>query len=123
MFELCIGDKISSAHFLPGYEGRCKNIHGHTWKIEIFLRGKKLDDLGMIVDFAILKKQVKDFLEHIDHIHLNDLKYFQENSPTAENIAKYIYDNFSRIIAPVILEKVNVWESEQAYVSYFEEDS
>ncbi len=120
MFELRIQDEIASAHFLRGYEGKCKNIHGHTWKIEVFIVKDNLNELGMVADFAVLKQQLKEFLMGIDHINLNDHSYFTEINPTAENIAKYIYEGFSKVIAPLRLNKVNVWESDRAYASYYE---
>ncbi|MFT7538167.1 MAG: 6-pyruvoyltetrahydropterin/6-carboxytetrahydropterin synthase, partial [Lysobacterales bacterium] len=109
----------ASAHFLRGYEGKCKNLHGHTWKIEVFIQKEELDDLGMVADFAILKKQLKEFLMQIDHVNLNDIEYFKTVNPTAENLAKFIYENFAKVIAPLSLKKVHVWESERAYATYY----
>ena len=120
MFELCIRDEIASAHFLRGYEGKCKNLHGHTWKIEVFIQKSDLDELGMVADFAVLKQQLKEFLKEIDHVNLNEHEYFVQENPTAENIAKFIYDRFTQIISPLTLSKVNVWESERAYATYYE---
>ena len=120
MFEICIKDHIASAHFLPGYDGMCKNLHGHTWKIEVFIVGEKLDNVGLLADFAVLKKKLKEFLSHIDHVCLNDLPYFKKNNPSTENIAKYIYEHFSREIHPLKLSKVQVWESDLASVIYYE---
>ena len=119
MFELCIRDEIASAHFLRGYPGKCKNIHGHTWKIEVFLQKENLDELGMIADFAILKQKLKEFLSVIDHVNLNELDAFKNTNPTAENIAKFIYDGFSEMIHPLHIKKVHVWESARAYAGYF----
>ncbi len=121
MFELSIKSDIASAHFLRGYEGKCKNLHGHTWKIEVFIRGENPDEVGMVADFYILKKKLSVFLDTIDHICLNDLSYFREVNPTTENIAKYIYDYFSKDIKPSRLSKVKVWESDITCVTYFEE--
>ena len=120
MFELSVTGNIASAHFLPGYEGPCKELHGHTWKIEASIVSEELDKIGMVVDFKELKKQLNAFLEHLDHVCLNDLDYFKENNPTTENIAKYIYKNFSGRIAPLKLNKVRVWESDSSSVSYYE---
>jgi len=120
MFELCIKGDIASAHFLRGYEGKCKDLHGHTWTIEVFLENDQLDDIGMVADFAVLEKQLKEFLKSIDHVCLNDLKYFKENNPTTENIAQYIYQNFADVIKPLALAKVTVWESDLCGVTYHE---
>ena len=120
MFELIIRDHIASAHLLRGYPGKCQNLHGHTWKVEVSIQRQDLDELGMVADFAELKKQLKDFLEHLDHTNLNDIDYFKTVNPTAENLAKYIYDRFSKEVQPLALTRVTVWESERCSASYSE---
>ncbi len=120
MYELAIKGDIAAAHFLRGYEGKCKNLHGHTWQIEIAIIAGDLDEIGMVADFIVLKKQLKEFLTALDHVCLNDLPYFKEVNPTTENIAKYIYTNFSPVIAPLKVQKVRVWESDSASVTYWE---
>lgn len=119
MFELSVNGDIASAHFLRGYNGPCKDLHGHTWKIEVTVRSAKLDKIGLVVDFRVIKRKLKDFLMRIDHVCLNDLPYFKKVNPTTENIAKYIYDEFSKVIRPLKLVKVRVWESETSSVTYF----
>ncbi|MCA9399768.1 MAG: 6-carboxytetrahydropterin synthase QueD [Candidatus Omnitrophica bacterium] len=120
MFELTIKGDIASAHFLRGYEGKCRNLHGHTWKVEVFLQKESLNELGMVEDFAVLKKKFKEFLATIDHVNLNDLEYFKDVNPTAENIAKYIYHGFAKEIAPLKVVKAQVWESDMASAVYYE---
>lgn len=120
MFELSVTGHIASAHFLPGYEGPCKNLHGHTWKIEVTVQSAKLDKIGMVVDFKEIKKKLNGFLMPLDHVCLNDLDYFKENNPTTENIAKYIYERFAADVKPLKIAKVRVWESESSSVTYFE---
>ena len=120
MFELSVKGDIASAHYLRGYEGKCKDLHGHTWKIEVIIASDQLDPIGMVADFAVLKKQLKEFLIAIDHVCLNDLPYFKEVNPTTENIAKFIYENFSKTIAPLAIKNVRVWESETSSVTYYE---
>ena len=119
MFELSVKGDFASSHILNGYDGKCKNLHGHTWKVEVTVAGDKLDPVGLLVDFKLLKKQLKDFLENLDHVHLNDLPAFQHMNPTTENLARHIYEGFSRMCAPVQLKKVVVWESESAWVTYY----
>lgn len=121
MFELSIKGDIASAHFLRGYEGKCKNLHGHTWHIEVYMASERLDDIGMVADFIDLKEKLRGFLVHIDHVCLNDLDYFKEINPTTENIAKYIYENFQKEIDPLKINKVRVWESDSASVTYYEQ--
>lgn len=120
MFELSVKGEIASAHFLRGYEGKCKNLHGHNWEVEVVILGKRLDNVGMVADFAILKKKLKDFLFNLDHVCLNDLECFKQINPTSENIAKYIYENFSKLIEPLPIKHVQVWESGTSSVIYYE---
>lgn len=120
MFELSVKGDIASAHFLRGYEGRCKNLHGHTWKIEVVIISRDLDAIGMVADFAVLKKRLKEFLMGLDHVCLNDLLFFKDVNPTTENIAKYIYTQFGVIIEPLKIKAVRVWESETSSVVYYE---
>ena len=120
MFELSIKGHLASAHYLPGYDGPCKNLHGHTWKVEVTIVSDRLDKIGMVADFAVLKKQLRAFLMPLDHVCLNDLPYFKEHHPTTENLAQYIYQNFSRLIAPLRIKRVQAWESENASVVYYE---
>lgn len=118
MFELSLKGEMASAHFLRGYQGKCRNLHGHTWKVEVCLQNQTLDELGMVRDFALLKKDFRALLETLDHTCLNDLEYFQAVNPTAENIAKYIYERFALVVAPLALTRVRVWESDMASASY-----
>jgi len=118
MFELSVTDTIASAHFLRGYEGHCKNLHGHTWKVEVMISSPQLDEIGMVADFKIIKSKLKNFLKTIDHVCLNDLDFFKENNPTTENIARYVYKYFAGEIAPLKLDKVRVWESQTSSIVY-----
>lgn len=120
MFELSIKDSIAAAHFIPGHQGMCKNLHGHTWKIEVVIAAETLDNLGMVADFIDIKKKLKSFLSVLDHVCLNDLPYFKEHTPTTENLAKYIYQNFAKDVMPLTLKRVQVWESDAASITYFE---
>jgi len=120
MYELSIKGHIASAHFLRGYEGKCKNLHGHTWKVEVVIENSQLDKIGMVADFAILKAKLNGFLSAIDHVCLNDLPYFKDKNPTTENIAKYIFENFKGDIEPQEIKYVRVWESDTASIKYYE---
>ena len=119
MFELSIKGDFSSAHYLRGYEGKCKTLHGHTWKVELVIEKGELDKLGMVVDFAVMKKQLKEFLDEIDHVHLNELPCFEDINPTTENLARYIFEEFPKRYRTVQLKKVTVWESDQAGITYY----
>jgi 6-pyruvoyltetrahydropterin/6-carboxytetrahydropterin synthase len=121
MFELSINGEIAAAHFLNAYDGKCKNLHGHTWKVEITVLGKELNSLGMVADFTVLKAKLKEVLEAMDHGCLNDLSFFKENNPTTENIARYLLREYGAKAAPLKVKNVRVWESDTSSVTYYED--
>ncbi len=112
MFELKVLEKIDSAHFLPNHCGKCKNLHGHNWKIEVVICSSKLDDNGFVIDFT----EIKNIINELDHKLLND--YVQ--IPTAENLAKYLYEKIIKEV-PATKCKVTIWETENNSVSYHED--
>ena len=118
MFEVKIEDHFSAAHHLLNYEGECEHQHGHNWKVEVFAIGENLDKSGILIDFKILKKELKEVLEELDHKDLNELPAFKNISPSSENIAKYIYQQLKKDFS--ILTKVSVWETDNARATYFE---
>ncbi len=118
MFELTVCEEIAAAHFLPGYQGKCRQLHGHNWKIEISIVAGQLDESGMVMDFKEVKKRLKAFLEHLDHVCFNDLPAFQTTPPTTENLAKYIFSGFSKELQPHKLKLVRVWESQRSCITY-----
>lgn len=95
MFEISIKSQFCGAHNLPGYKGLCANLHGHNWEVEIFLRGTRTNRLGMLVDFRDMKEILRNVLTKIDHQNLNQLPFFRTKNPTAENIAKFIFDELA----------------------------
>ena len=119
MYELSVTDHFAASHFLSGYKGKCKNLHGHTWKVCVVLNKKKLDKLGMVVDFKFVKKQLKSILDNLDHTHLNTLVFFKKNNPTTENLAKYIFDKLAERSTALTVKRVTVWESDNASVTYY----
>lgn len=120
MFELTVRDHIASAHQLHGYDGPCKDLHGHTWHIEVTVIGEHLDNIGLLTDFKVLKKKLKDVIGPMDHVCLNDLEIFKKINPSTENLARHIYREFSKQCNPLKLKHVQVWESETASVIYHE---
>jgi 6-pyruvoyltetrahydropterin/6-carboxytetrahydropterin synthase len=120
MFELSVTGHMAAAHFLRGYDGPCKDLHGHTWKVEVTVQADKLNDIGLVVDFRDIKDKLKEFLAHLDHVCLNDVPYFQDRNPSTENLAYYLYQNFGRECRPLRLIRVRVWESESSSVVYYE---
>src|SRR5665648_546420 len=102
MYNLKVQGTFSSAHNLRGYKGKCEDLHGHNWIVEVVISSAQLDDIGMVLDFKYLKKKLNVILEQMDHKYLNKLVYFKKINPTSENIAKYIYNKLkSRVPLPV----------------------
>jgi len=120
MFEITIRDHIAAAHQLHGYDGPCKNLHGHTWQVEAVVTGDELDPVGLLTDFKLVKKKLKDVLGPLDHVCLNDLAAFKGINPSTENLARHIYRAFAKTCLPLKLKHVRVWESDTASVIYYE---
>lgn len=118
--EVMIQMSFSSAHFLRNYVGKCANLHGHNYKVEIHVRGQKLDSIGMLVDFADLKAATKQVVDYLDHRNINELPPFdQEINSTAEEIAAYFLREVGAQINDDRLQvyKVRVWETENCVAS------
>jgi len=120
MFEVTVRDSISSAHQLHGYDGPCKDMHGHTWKVEMIVVGNTLDSVGLLADFKVLKAKLKGVLAPLDHVVLNDLPAFKDLNPSTENLARHIFRSIGPQCAPLRLKQVQVWESDTASVIYYE---
>jgi 6-pyruvoyltetrahydropterin/6-carboxytetrahydropterin synthase len=118
MYSLKVEGSFSSAHNLRGYKGKCEDLHGHNWRVELCVRSKDLDNIGMVLDFKYLKKQLSAVLEKMDHKYLNKLAYFRRINPTSENIAKYIYNELKNRIP--LLKSVTVWENFTSSAKYEE---
>ena len=95
MFEIQAESMFSAAHHLLNYEGKCENQHGHNWKVIVSVRGTQLDKANILVDFKILKKELNNVLEYLDHKDINELEYFRGKSPSSEMIAKFIFEKMS----------------------------
>ena len=124
MYEISAFGHFDAAHFLRGYPGKCANVHGHRWKVEITLQGEKLDGLGILIDFMDVKNMLKEVLELFDHKMINEVPPFDNLNPTAENIARYIFERMADKLkdqtgSNVWITKVKVWESDAASATYF----
>jgi 6-pyruvoyltetrahydropterin/6-carboxytetrahydropterin synthase len=107
-FEVMIERNFSSAHQLRGYKGKCENLHGHNYKIEIYARGSELDNIGLLVDFGELKEAADEVVAYLDHRNINELPPFDEElNPSAENLARYILE---RVASRVGDERVSVYK-------------
>ncbi len=122
MFELDIRREFSAAHQLKGYNGNCSNLHGHNWTVQVFIRSEKLDEVGIALDFKVLKKELDVILSGLDHKFLNEHDEFRDKNPTSEHIAMYLYRALSAKInaGSVKVSKVRVCESDSSGATYFE---
>ncbi|MBW1773487.1 MAG: 6-carboxytetrahydropterin synthase QueD [Deltaproteobacteria bacterium] len=122
MYELKIVSQFAAAHQLREYQGGCENLHGHNWKVEVFVKGEKLGQDGLLIDFRIIKNATKEVLEGLDHTFLNELENFREQNPSSENIARYIFESLGRRLKDenVKVSRVSAWESDSACATYEE---
>jgi 6-pyruvoyltetrahydropterin/6-carboxytetrahydropterin synthase len=114
MYEVRIDEEFSAAHALRGYKGKCERLHGHNWKVEVYVRGASLDEIGMLVDFRELKAATRRVMHHLDHRNLNELKPFDtELNPSSEHLAGFILHEVGEQInnERVKVYKVRVWET------------
>jgi len=123
MYRLSVLDDFSAAHQLPGTGGDCERLHGHNWKVQVQVYSETLNQHGMVIDFKDLKALTKEVLKELDHRFLNELSYFQTLPPTAENLARHIFQRIASALPPgnVRLQRICIWESETSFASY-EED-
>ena len=121
MYELKIITQFGAAHQLRNYNGKCENLHGHNWKIEVYIKGEELGEDGLLVDFKIIKDRTEEIIERFDHKFLNDLECFSEINPSSENIAKYIYEELEKGINnnKIKVSRITTWESDTACATYW----
>ena len=120
MYELKVVTQFAAAHQLTMVGSKCENMHGHNWKIEVYVVGEKTDDAGVLVDFGIIKKHVREIMSMLDHKYLNDLDYFQQSQPSSENIAYFVATELQkRMDNPAVsVSRVTAWESDDAGATY-----
>ena len=119
MFELVVETDFAAAHNIREYGGNCERLHGHNWKVRVELRARRLDRLGMVMDFREVKARLTEVLKLLDHQYLNEVEPFRKKNPTTENIAYFIFGRLSPALAKgVSVGKVTVWESERCAASY-----
>ena len=123
MFVLKIVTDFASAHSLRDYPGDCARLHGHNWQVEVSVCSEVLDDNGIAIDFREIKKQTKLVIKRLDHQYLNEIKPFDVLNPTAENIAKYFFEEVGLLINSenVKVKEVLIWETPRSAVTYSEQ--
>ena len=125
MYEVTVEADFSSGHYLRNYKGKCENPHGHNYKVRVTLVGSELDEAGLLLDFKLLKQVLRPVVNRIDHQMLNDIEPFIELNPSAENLAKYLYDETNLHLKDVTHGRVRVkdctiWETDTTTATYYE---
>lgn len=125
MYEVTVEDTFAAGHYLRDYKGKCENPHGHNYKVQVTLQGKSLDRAGLLLDFKDLKVVMKHVIDYLDHQMINDLEPFTRLNPSAENLAKYFYDETLAKLAQttagrVSVKQVTIYETETSIATYYE---
>ena len=124
-YSLRVTVDFAAAHVLRGYPGECSRLHGHNWKVEVEASTSRLDELGMGIDFKVLKSAAREVVRDLDHRLVNDIDHFLTINPTAENMAAYLYDRLAHRLNDkrVVVTAVTLWETERACVRYSEDNN
>jgi 6-pyruvoyltetrahydropterin/6-carboxytetrahydropterin synthase len=122
MYEVSVDESFAAAHNLRNYHGKCEALHGHNYKVRVILAGKELDSTGLLYDFVHLKQVIQGVIRSLDHKYLNELKPFDALNPSAENIARYIYEETAKQLLKAAngagVASVTVWETDTAAATY-----
>ena len=120
MFEVSVEQTFAAAHALRNYHGKCENLHGHNFRVQITMQGETLDETGMLVDFVEVKDLMMEVVGYLDHQSLNDLAPFDVINPSAENIAKYFHDRLAAglQVGGVRISEVRIWETDTSSAAY-----
>ena len=122
MFRVSVEETFSSGHALRGYRGKCENVHGHNYRVQVSIEGPQLDGIGLLVDFTHVKHALRGIIAGLDHQFLNDLDAFKVVNPSAENLAKYFYDETRRGLSELPegadITEVIVWETDTSSAIY-----
>jgi 6-pyruvoyltetrahydropterin/6-carboxytetrahydropterin synthase len=125
MFEVTVEAGFSSGHYLRNYQGKCENPHGHNYRVLVTLVGPALDETGLLLDFKLLKNLLKPVVDYLDHQMINELPPFTELNPSAENLARYFYEETSRELQAITAGRVRIkdctlFETDSSFARYYE---
>ena len=125
MFEVTVEDTFAAGHYRRNYKGKCENPHGHNYKVRVTLAGKELDKAGLLLDFKDLREVMRHVTDRLDHQMINDLEPFKVTNPSAENLAKYFFDESNTRLQAVTngrvhIRSVTVYETDSTTATYFE---
>ena len=126
MFEVSVERSFAAGHALRGYKGKCENVHGHNYKVRVTVTGADLDSIGLLVDFVEVKRLMQQIIDRLDHQFMNDIPPFDKLNPSAENLARYFYQELDRGLqqnpaaVPVRVGEVKIWETDTTTATYRE---
>ena len=125
MYEVTVEDSFAAGHYLRNYKGKCENPHGHNYKVFVTLIGEELDEAGLLLDFKLLKQVMRPVVDYLDHQMINDLEPFTTVNPSAENLAKYFYNETNSRLKQstngrVRVKDVTIWETDTTTARYSE---
>jgi 6-pyruvoyltetrahydropterin/6-carboxytetrahydropterin synthase len=123
MFMVSVQAHYDSAHFLRNYKGKCERLHGHRYVVELALATDELDRAGIAFDFVDVKRHLRELADHLDHNNLNDLPPFDTVEPSAENQARYFYEEMKRRLPERMADALvyaKVWETPTQWAQYTE---
>ena len=120
MYEIKIKTDFAAAHCLREVGGKCESLHGHNFTVEVTVESEALNELGLVIDFRLLKNKTQAVLQPLDHSYLNELPFLQGKNPSSENLASYIFEELARQVdrQEYRLSRVSVWESESSRATY-----
>jgi 6-pyruvoyltetrahydropterin/6-carboxytetrahydropterin synthase len=125
MFEVTVEDTFAAGHYLRNYKGKCENPHGHNYRVRVTLAGQDLDKAGLLLDFKDLREVMKPVIDRLDHQMMNDIEPFTTLNPSAENLAKYFFDETNgrlknQTSGRVFVKTVTIYETDETTATYFE---
>ena len=124
MYEVAVEKTFAAGHALRNYKGKCENVHGHNYKVRVTLESESLASNGLLVDFVDLKKHLMAIIDRLDHQFMNDVEPFTRINPSAENLARYFYDELAGKLGgmnsdvPFRIAEVRIWETDTSIAAY-----
>ena len=120
MFEVSVQATFAAAHQLRNYKGKCENLHGHNYRVEVTVEGEELNMTGLVADFVDIKRLMRDVVDKLDHTYLNEVPPFDVWNPSAENIALYFCQEVQKGVFEegVRVASVKVWETDTSVAVY-----
>lgn len=123
MYVISVQAHYDSAHHLRNYRGKCEKLHGHRYVVEAALAADELDEWGLAFDFSEVKQHLRAIADRLDHENLNDLAPFTDIEPSAENQARYIYEELKERLPDAMASALlytRVWETPTQWAQYSE---